>query len=82
MEDCQFDSKGRLLSRGHNEYTVPTIADCPAEFDVTLLRGLKKTEQGWKFFSFSHCQELCQQASWLLIGGTRVNNQSEARSAS
>ena len=28
------------------------------------------------------CQELCQQASWLLIGYTRVNNQSEARSES
>ena len=38
--------------------------------------------QGWKFMSCSHCQELCQQASWLLIGCTRVNNQPEARSAS
>ena len=35
--------------------------------------------QGWKLISCSHCQELCQQASWLLIGCTRVNNQSEAR---
>ena len=35
--------------------------------------------QGWKFMScISHCQELCQQASLLLIGWTRVNNQSEA----
>ena len=25
-------------------------------------------KQGWKFMSCSHCQELCQQASWLLIG--------------
>ena len=24
--------------------------------------------QGRKFMSCSHCQELCQQASWLLIG--------------
>ena len=31
-----------------------------------------------KFMSCSHCQELCQQESWLLIGWTRVNNQSEA----
>ena len=31
----------------------------------------------------SHCHELCQQASWLLIGYIRVNNQStKARSAS
>ena len=33
--------------------------------------------QGWKFMSCSHCQELGQQASWLLIGPL-----SEARSAS
>ena len=39
-------------------------------------------DQGWIFFSCSHCQELCQQASWLLIGCTRVNNQSEAEFAS
>ena len=35
---------------------------------------------GWKFMSCCHCQQLGQQASWLLIGCTRVNNQSEARS--
>ena len=28
-----------------------------------------------KFMTCSHCQELGQQASWLLIGCTRVNNQ-------
>ena len=39
-------------------------------------------EQGWKFMSCSHCQELCQQASWLVIGCARVNNQSSARLAS
>ena len=27
--------------------------------------------QGWKFMSCSHCQELGQQANWLLIGCTR-----------
>ena len=32
--------------------------------------------QGWKFTSCCHCQDLAQQASWLLIGYTRVNNQS------
>ena len=38
--------------------------------------------QGWKLMSRSHCQELGQQARWLLIGCSRVNKQSEARSAS
>ena len=43
---------------------------------------LLKLDQGWKFVSCSHCQELCQQVSWLLIGCTKVNNQSEPRSLS
>ena len=38
--------------------------------------------EGWKLMSFSHSQELCQPARWLLIGCKGVNNQSEARSAS
>ena len=37
---------------------------------------------GRKFMSCNYCQELCQQASWFLINYTRVNNQSEARTAS
>ena len=37
---------------------------------------------GWKFMSCGHCQELCQQVSWLLIGGSSEYNQSEPRSAS
>ena len=36
-------------------------------------------DQGWKFMSCSQCQELGQQANWLLIGCTRGNDQSEAR---
>ena len=38
--------------------------------------------QGRKFMICSHRLELNQQVSWLLIGYTRVNNQSGARSAS
>ena len=36
-------------------------------------RRLQFLDLGWKFMSCSHCQELGQQASWLLIGCTRVN---------
>ena len=32
-----------------------------------------------KFMSCSQCQELGQQASWLLIGCTQVNNQLEVK---
>ena len=35
---------------------------------------LPECRQGWKFMSGSHCQELCQQGSWLVIGWTRVKN--------
>ena len=45
-------------------------------------RGQREREQGWKFMGCSHCQELGPQASWLLIGCTRMNNKSEARLAS
>ena len=35
---------------------------------TSLEDGLRALEadQGWKFVSYSHCQELGQQASWLL----------------
>ena len=60
------------------------------ELDVTpggnnvVARLLEKTVRylGWKFLSCSHFQEFCQQANWLLMGYTRVNNQSGARTAS
>jgi xanthine dehydrogenase/oxidase len=44
MEDTAFDREGRLTTRGHDEYSIPSIADCPPEFDVTLLRGNKQLE--------------------------------------
>ena len=40
---------------------------------------LEEAGLGWKYMNCSHCQELSQQASWLVIGCTRVNNLSEAR---
>ena len=42
MEDTLFDKKGRLVSRGHDEYNIPSIADCPREFNVHLLKGNKQ----------------------------------------
>ena len=51
--------------------------------DVAVVKAaLSALRQGRKLMSCSHCQELRQQASWLLIGYTRGNNQSEARTAS
>ena len=37
-------------------------------YTVDVAEDLPLGGQGWKFMSWSHCQELCQQASWLLIG--------------
>ena len=47
----------------------------------TLPVLLHLTHQGRKLMSCSHCQEMGQQASWLLIGYTRMKNQSEDNSA-
>ena len=57
------------------------LAGCAVVISRAIVVNMVK-EQGWKFTSCSHCQELGQQVSWLLIGCTRVNDQSEARSAS
>ena len=52
--------------------------------DIAATLGCEDTDysQGRKFMSCSHRQELGQQASRLLIGCTKVNNQSEAWTAS
>jgi xanthine dehydrogenase molybdopterin-binding subunit B len=39
MEDTTFSAEGKLLTRGHDEYNVPCIADCPERFNVTLLKS-------------------------------------------
>ena len=44
MEDTLFNQKGRLVSRGHDEYNIPSIADCPREFNVHLLKGNKSNQ--------------------------------------
>ena len=44
MEDTTFSPEGKLLTRGHSEYNMPTIADCPAAFNVTLLKGQGKEQ--------------------------------------
>ena len=49
----------RLLNTEFREF----VSKARAESKSGLL-----PDQGWKFMSRSHCQELCQQASWLLIG--------------
>jgi len=44
MEGIKYDSQGKLLTRGHDEYSIPSIADCPPDFDVTLLRGNRELD--------------------------------------
>ena len=63
----------------NNWDTIPSKGAGPTFSEVL---DVLTSPQGWKFMSCSHCQELCQRVSWLLIGCTRVNNQSEAISAS
>jgi xanthine dehydrogenase/oxidase len=42
MENTTFSPEGKLQTRGHGEYNIPTIADCPAKFNVTLLKSERK----------------------------------------
>ena len=39
MEETLFSPEGKLLTRGHDEYNIPTIVDCPSKFNVTLLKS-------------------------------------------
>ena len=55
---------------------------CPTGHQPATAATSRTSDLGWKCTSCSHCQKLCQQANWLLIGCTRVDNQLEARSAS
>ena len=41
MEDTLFEADGKLKSRGHDSYNIPSIADIPPVFNIGLLR--KKT---------------------------------------
>ena len=39
MENTTFSPEGKLQTRGHSEYNIPSIADCPSKFNVTLLKS-------------------------------------------
>merc|ERR1719187_1077581 len=39
MENTTFGADGKLLTRGHDDYNIPSIADCPSKFNVTLLKS-------------------------------------------
>ena len=39
MENTLFSPEGKLLTRGHSEYNMPSVADCPSKFNVTLLKS-------------------------------------------
>ena len=70
-----------VLSRLNSQrlcFGIGSLIPAAGMIGATFLTG--EATQGWKFMSCNYCPELAQQASWLLIGCTRVNNQSEARS--
>ena len=91
VRDKEIFSMGGLAAGGEKENAWRNIKmQCLPLYTLILAAGSPKINllildiegaeyQGWKFMSCSQCQDLGQQASWLLIGYTRVNNQSEAR---
>eukprot|EP00092_Neocalanus_flemingeri_P028691 GFUD01031152.1.p1 GENE.GFUD01031152.1~~GFUD01031152.1.p1 ORF type:complete len:1217 (+),score=283.27 GFUD01031152.1:87-3737(+) len=44
MEETLFSKEGKLLSRGHDTYSAPTILDIPPVFNVALLRKATPVE--------------------------------------
>ena len=64
------------------DHTQSHLMSFISDANVLALHRLLWNHQGRKLLSCSHCQGLGQQASWLLIGFSSVNDQSEARSAS
>ena len=72
MTDPLFDAKG----------TANVLAWKGQSYAFATINAKDPAIQGRNLLSCSHCQELCQQASWLLIGSPRVNNQSKARKVS
>ena len=49
-----------------------SVEDLEVVVEEGKLTDLRDGQLGWKFMSCSHCQELGQQAGWLLIGYIRV----------
>ena len=39
MEQTLFSPEEKLVTRGQDEYNIPTIMDCPSKFNVTLLES-------------------------------------------
>ena len=66
LTEATFALKGILV---HGE-TVPAPAAYGHRQSARV--SVPWPNQGWKLMSCSHCQEMDQQASWLLIGYTRV----------
>ena len=38
MEEMVYDKKGEIITNNLSTYKIPTAADVPREFNVTLLR--------------------------------------------
>ena len=83
--------RGRRSKSFHQPYSRSDIfasssADLSQPWPAPVNSMGKRTKSsghlGRKLMNWGHCQELCQQACRLLIGYTRVNNQSEVRSTS
>ena len=65
-----------------NAFFYTLVSQDTQEMSFSRKRQRFLVNQGRKFLSFSPCQELCQQASWRLIGRSLLISQSGARLAS
>jgi len=58
MEDTQFEADGRLKSRGHDTYDIPSVADIPPVFNIGLLRKKTPAEHTRVIYSSKNVGEM------------------------
>ena len=66
--NAMFKHWGRRLKMVELSYTGVEGSGLTAKCPRLEKMSLESCAEGWKIMSCSHCQELGQQARWLLIG--------------
>ena len=58
MEDTLFTAEGKLITRGHDTYNIPTLADIPPIFNISLLRKKPPAEHRRVIYSSKNVGEM------------------------
>ena len=58
MEDTLFTAEGKLITRGHDTYHIPSLADIPPVFNISLLRKKTPAEHTRVIYSSKNVGEM------------------------